>query len=117
VSRYGARIRALEHKLVPGDYPLCAGCNGRGIDMITIEEGETPPPRPVCESCGKPRRAFIVEFTDEPIDTHQPERPALEPGDVGIVYHRPAPDPESITPRAESQSKPRTRRRQYSGQG
>lgn len=98
MSRYSARIRALERKLVPGDYPLCAGCTGRGIDIITIEEGESPPPRPVCEKCGKPRLAFIVEFADEPIDTHQPDTSVTD-----------------IMPAAETAPKALIRRRRYYG--
>ncbi len=115
MTGYSARLRNLEHKLVPGDYPLCAGCSGRGIDIIRIQEGETPPPRPVCEKCGKPRLAFIVEFTDDVDDELAPsEQRAAD-------LLRRAPAAESVPPardnngRAETAPKPRTRRRQWYG--
>ena len=89
MTRYSARLRQLEHRLAPS-CPLCAG---RAIDFITIHGDETLPPRAPCESCGKPRMAFVVHLADE-----QPDTAA---GD--------------IMPAPESRSKPLVRRRRFYG--
>ncbi len=91
MSRYVTRLRQLEGRFGSGQCPLCAG--NVGVDFHTVAPGETLPPRKVCEGCGVPRLAFIVE-----IDTDQPDTAA-----------------EDITPRAVSHSKARTRRRRFYG--
>jgi hypothetical protein len=91
MTRYSARLRQLEHRIAPGACPVCAGAPA--VDFITLAPGESPPPRQACESCGAPHMAFIV------------------------VLDRPQPEPAALddNARAESQSKPRVRRRQYCG--
>jgi hypothetical protein len=93
VTRYSARLRQLEHKLVPNDCPLCGGI---AIDFVTLAPGETLPPRPPCTACGAARKAFVVV-----IDRPQPEPIPSE----GIGHNG----------RAETAPKPRVRRRQWYG--
>jgi len=89
MTRYSARIRALEHKLAPGACPVCGGCR---VDFVTVAPGQAVV-RQACEACGTPHKLMVVE-----IDTEQPEPAALE--------HNRAP---------ETAREPRTRRRRYRG--
>ncbi len=91
MSRYSARLRGLEHKLVPTACPVCAGAPA--VDFVTLAPGESPPPRQACTACGAPHMAFIV------------------------VLDRPTPESAALDNNAPAQrrSKPRTRRRQWYG--
>ena len=89
MSRYSARIRQLESKLVPGACPVCGGCR---VDFVTVAPGQAVP-RQACEACGTPHKLIVVE-----IDTDQSEPAAPE--------HNGA---------AETAREPRVRRRQYYG--
>jgi hypothetical protein len=115
VSRYAARIRALEHKLRPGE---CRVCMGRAWDMVRVEGDDPVPSAPLCEACGEPRRQFIIHFSDDVDDElARSQQPAAEPFSPRAPAAESVPPAEGVEPRAESRSKPRTRRRQYSGQG
>jgi hypothetical protein len=110
VSRYAARLRSLEHRIAPG-CPVCSGYPA--IAFVTVHGDEaTPPPPPPCEGCGRVATRFIVHHAADEVAPSQQTAAALP--------HR-APSAESVpaalahNARAESQSKPRTRRRQYNG--
>jgi hypothetical protein len=117
VSRYSARIRALEGKLAPGE---CRVCMGRAWDMVRVEGDDPVPPAPLCEACGKPRRQFIIHFTDD-----LPDEGPLMPLPVAERVEAPVDNngrAETAGPvngpthaGAEPAPKPRVRRRQYSG--
>ncbi len=110
MTRYSARIRALEGRIAPA-CPLCAGYPA--IDFITIHGDETPPPPPPpCEACGKLATRFIVHHAADAVAPSEQRAADLL---------RRAPAAESVPPardnngRAETAPKPRTRRRQYCG--
>jgi hypothetical protein len=91
MSRYVTRLRQLEGRFGSGQCPLCAG--NVGVDFHTVAPGETLPPRKVCEVCGVPRLAFVVELANDPPDTAVTD----------------------ITPAPERRSKALVRRRRFYG--
>ncbi len=102
MTRYSARIRALEGRIAPSECPLCGGI---AIDFVTIHADDPVPPAPVCEKCGKPRRQFIVHHAAEPIGDEVEVSTRVEKGPkVGVN--------DAV---AALDNKPRTRRRQYCG--
>jgi hypothetical protein len=132
--KYTARIRALEARLRPGE---CRVCMGRAWDMVRVEGDDPVPPAPLCEACGKPRRQFIIHFTDDIDDELAPSQqpaaapfshraPAVEKARAApevSKYLEKGPQPDidgdcnsAVTnTRAVRRSKARTRRRQWYG--
>ena len=61
MSRYSARIRALEAKLQPGKCRACGDGQRVSIEMLELEEGQPEPvlePK-LCEVCGKPSKRVV----------------------------------------------------------
>ncbi len=87
MSRYTARLRSLEHRLVPSACPLCAGAPV--IDFHTIHAGESVPPARLCTACGVQHKVFIVEFDDEPtVPAAKDIMPAPERPSKALVRRR-----------------------------
>ncbi len=61
MSRYSARIRALEVKLRLGKCRACGDGQRVSIEMLELEEGQPEPvlePK-LCEVCGKPSKRVV----------------------------------------------------------
>ncbi len=57
MSRYSARLRAIEAKLRPGE---CPECRDQPWEYITVDEDHPEPGPTLCDTCGQPRRRFIT---------------------------------------------------------
>ncbi len=126
MSRYSARIRALENRIAPA-CPLCAGYPA--IDFVTVHGAETPPPAPPpCEACGKLATRFIVHHAADEVEVSTrvekgSAADAVAPSEqpAAAALSRRAPVAQSVpaahdnNARAETAPKPRTRRRRYCG--
>ncbi len=132
MSRYTARLRQLEQRLRPGECRACA-------EWVIVNrfKGEDEHDVPPCGVCGQLPRQLVVF---QPID-HDPDEMPTTPEVAARIQraeeeydeltrsqqpatvptHPPLSSPESVraavdnNARAESQSKPRARRRRFYG--
>ena len=81
MSRYGARIRALEAKLQPGKCRACGDGQRVSIEMLELEEGQPEPvlePK-LCEVCGKPDKRVVWIIYESLDDELPPPRSIPKP--------------------------------------
>ncbi len=125
MSRYAARLRSLEHRIVPA-CPLCAGYPA--IDFITVHGDETPPPPPPpCEACGKQPTKFVVHHAADEVELSTRVEKGSAADTVARSQQTAAGLPprvpsaenvlptEDVKPRSQRHSKALIRRRRYYG--